>query len=66
MCDTDIGNVATIKYLSKPENLKLLKQQTKDFPSENFKAIFEVRGKQQTDFKIVLKRIDPIEVGSKN
>lgn len=62
MCNTDIGNVASIKYLSEPENLEFLQQQIKDFPSRNFKAVFEVRGKQQTDFKIVLKRIDPIEL----
>lgn len=62
MCNTDIGNVATIKYLSDPVNLKSLKLRTQDFPSKNFKAVFEVRGQQQTDFKIVLKRIDPLEV----
>lgn len=62
MCNSDIGNVATIKYLSEPKNLKLLKQKTKDFPSGNFKAIFEVQGKQETEFKIVIKRIDPIEI----
>ncbi|NQU53758.1 MAG: hypothetical protein HQ522_14610 [Bacteroidetes bacterium] len=60
MCKTDIGNVATIKYLSEPENLKELKTLVTDFPTENFKAVFEVSGNDQTDFKILVKRIDPI------
>jgi hypothetical protein len=60
MCNTDVGNIATIKHLSSPENLKTLKSRVKEFNSNNFKAIFEVRGQQTIDFKINLKRIDPI------
>lgn len=62
MSTNDIGNFATVKYLSEPENLKHLKQLVKDFSSENFKVVFEVRGQRQTEFKIELKRIDPIDV----
>lgn len=62
MCNTDVGNMATIKYLSIPKNLKALKKQAKQVGSNNFKAVFEVRGRQQTDFEIYLKRIDPITV----
>lgn len=62
MCNTDLGNIATIKYLSQPENLKELKQLQKKYPHSNFKAIFEVSGQNQTDFQISLKEIDPIEL----
>lgn len=62
MCNTDVGNMATIKYLSVPENLKAIKKRAKQVGSNNFKAVFEVRGRQQTDFEIYLKRIDPISV----
>jgi len=60
MCNSDIGNIATIKYLSQPENLKKLKTLTSNFQSENFMVVFEVIGENQTDFKILLKRIDTV------
>ncbi|WP_297092518.1 hypothetical protein [uncultured Draconibacterium sp.] len=62
MCNTDVGNIATVKYLSRPEHLKQLKQLLKEHNNTNFKALFEVSGQNQTDFQIFLKRIDPIQV----
>lgn len=61
MCNTDVGNIGTIKYLSDTRNLKKLKKLTSEFEGDNFKAIFEVRGQKQTDFELHLIRIDPIE-----
>jgi hypothetical protein len=66
MCNSDIGNVATAKYLSIPANLKELENITKQFPAKNFKAVFEVQGQEQTDFKITLKQIDPIDIDIDN
>lgn len=60
MCNTDVGNIGTIKYLSEINNLKKLKKLTSHFNGDNFKALFEVRGEKQTDFELCLKRIDPI------
>lgn len=62
MCNTDVGNIATAKYLSNVENLKSLKERIRNFPSTNFKAIFEVSGQNQTDFTIHIKRFDPIQI----
>ncbi|TKG94666.1 helix-turn-helix domain-containing protein [Puteibacter caeruleilacunae] len=61
LCNRDIGNIAVVKYLSNPENLKKLEKQTANFPNENFKALFEVRGQAETDFELQLKHIDPIQ-----
>lgn len=60
LCNSDIGNIATIKYLSQPKNLRELKSLTSNFQSENYKVVFEVRGENQTDFRTILKRIDPV------
>lgn len=60
MCNSDVGNIGAVKYLSIPENLDKLKQLTKKFGHDNFKAVFEVRGNELTDFEMALKRIDPI------
>lgn len=62
LCNSDIGNIATIKYISDPENLKELRSLMSNFHSGNFKVVFEVRGENQTDFKILLKRIDHINM----
>ncbi len=62
MCNSDLGNIALVKYISQPENLAKLKEYTRNFPSMNFRAIFEVSGRKQTDFQIQLKYIDPINI----
>ncbi len=56
MCNSDVGNMAVIKYLTNPENLKGVNE----FDGLNFKAVFEVQGQENTDFKISLKRMDII------
>lgn len=56
LSDADIGNMAAMKYLTDSRNT--------DFPKDknlkNFKAVFEVQGRELTDFKIKLIRTDPI------
>lgn len=61
MCNSDVGNIATIKYLSELENLEELEKLTSGFSSNNFKAVFEVRGQQQTDFELNLIKIDQLQ-----
>lgn len=61
MCNSDVGNIATIKYLSELENLERLEKLTSGFTSDNFKAVFEVRGQQQTDFELNLIKIDALD-----
>jgi hypothetical protein len=60
MCNSDMGNIATVKYLTEPENLKKLKQLTAHYPNRNFKALFEVKGQREVDFELYLKHINPI------
>ncbi len=56
LSDADVGNIAAMKYLTDVSN--------SDFPEKNnlknFKAVFEVQGRDLTDFKIKLIRTDPI------
>jgi len=66
MCNSDLGNIALVKYISQPENLAKLKEYTRNFQSDNFRAIFEVNGQKQTDFQIELKYIDPINIDTDN
>lgn len=57
LSDADVGNIAAMKYLTDDRNA--------DFPGkgykQNFKAVFEVKGQDLTDFKVDLIRTDPIE-----
>jgi hypothetical protein len=56
LSDDDLGNIAAMKFLTD--------NQYSEFPKEisekNFKAVFEVKGRELTDFKVQLVRIDPI------
>lgn len=56
LSDADVGNIAAMKYLTDKQN--------SGFPDRpeltNFKAVFEVQGRELTDFKIKLVRTDPI------
>ncbi|MCL3780559.1 hypothetical protein EMN47_09200 [Prolixibacteraceae bacterium JC049] len=61
MCNSDVGNMAVLKFLSKPENLKMMEEKTLNFEGDNFKAVFEVKGQRDTDFQIKLARIDEIK-----
>ncbi len=62
ICGQDIGNKAVLDYLSNVENLNKLKERVEKNNSDNFKAVFEVKGHGQTDFVIHPLRIDPIEL----
>ena len=62
ICGQDIGNKAVLDYLSDVDNLDYLKEKAKENGSDNFKAVFEVKGYGQTDFVIHPLRVDPIEV----
>ncbi len=56
LSDDDLGNIAAMKYLTDEKN--------SGFPGKaktcNFKAVFEVKGREQTDFNVRMVRIDPI------
>jgi len=56
LSDADVGNIAAMKYLTDKRHI--------DFPDKgdrlNFKAVFEVKGQDVTDFKVDLIRVDPI------
>lgn len=56
LSDDDLGNMAAMKYLTDDKNTSFLER----FPDLNYKAVFEVKGRESTDFKVNLIRIDPI------
>ena len=60
MCDSDVGNIATLKFLTEKETLNMLKKRVNRQGLTNFKAVFEVKGKQHTEFETNLVRVDPI------
>lgn len=59
LSDSDIGNIAAIKYLTDEKSTALLMAKSK-VGGSNFKAIFQVKGLELTDFQIELLRVDPI------
>ena len=54
--DNDLGNIAAIKYLTDEQHIELPGMTS----GQNFKAVFEAKGRELTDFKVDLVRIDPI------
>ncbi|MGQ8335720.1 hypothetical protein ACUNWD_04160 [Sunxiuqinia sp. A32] len=60
MCDSDIGNIALAKHFTNIESMKKFQKQLNKLPGKNFKAVFEVKGEQRTDFKIDLVRLDAL------
>ena len=44
MCDSDVGNIATLKLLTEREGLLQLDKMIESTGSENYKAVFEVKG----------------------
>jgi hypothetical protein len=56
LSDDDLGNIAAMKYLTDEQNGGF-----SDKSTPNFKAVFEVKGRELTDFKVSLVRIDPIK-----
>ena len=57
LSDDDLGNIAAMKYLTDEQNTGLPDKA----PTLNYKAVFEVKGRELTDFKVDLVRIDPIK-----
>ncbi|MBW8324961.1 MAG: hypothetical protein K0M50_09385 [Prolixibacteraceae bacterium] len=60
LSDNDLGNIAAMKYLTDERNAVFPKGQVKGENPENFKAVFEVKGRELTDFNVALIRVDPI------
>lgn len=56
LSDGDVGNIAAMKFLTDDGNFDFQKNAN----SPNFKAVFEVTGRELTDFKVELVRVDPI------
>lgn len=57
LSDADIGNIAAMKYLTDEKNSDFQAKENE----QNYKAVFEVKGQDLTDFKVDLIRIDPIK-----
>jgi hypothetical protein len=60
LSDSDIGNIAAIKFLTDEKSADVLMKKT-SFIGSNFKAIFQVKGRELTDFQVELLRVDPIK-----
>ncbi len=60
LCDNDIGNIALVKYLTNEKTALPFEKILKQIKTDQFKAIFEVKGQQRTDFQISLVRVDPL------
>jgi Transcriptional regulatory protein, C terminal. len=56
LSDDDLGNIAAMKYLTDEKNSNFPER----FRDLNYKAVFEVKGRESTDFVVNLVRIDPI------
>jgi len=59
LSDSDIGNIAAIKFLTDDRSTEQLMKKAKSAGS-NFKAVFQVKGRELTDFQVELLRVDPI------
>ena len=59
MCDSDVGNIAT---LTEKQGLSQLEKMAKQSGTENYKAVFEVKGRDHTDFETNLLRVDRLEI----
>lgn len=60
LSDSDIGNIATIKFLMDEKSAGLLMKKAKA-TGPNFKAVFQVKGRELTDFQVYLLRVDPLK-----
>ncbi|TKG96620.1 hypothetical protein EYV94_05055 [Puteibacter caeruleilacunae] len=60
MCNSDVGNMAVLKYMSKEENLKRLEDMADALNTDNVKGVFEVRAQRYTEFEINIIRFDTI------
>lgn len=62
MSDSDVGNIATLKLLTEKQGLVQLENTVGKIGSQNYKAVFEVKGRDRTDFETNLLRVDPLEM----
>jgi hypothetical protein len=60
LCDQDIGNMALIKFFTDPTRMKAFSKKLDELNTTNFKAVFEVKGENRTDFDISMIRIDAL------
>jgi len=60
LCDQDIGNMALIKFFTDRNRMKDFSKKLDELNTTNFKAVFEVKGENRTDFDISLLRIDAL------
>ena len=60
LCDRDIGNMALTKYFTDETKMKAFETKIQILDSKNFKAVFEVKGENRTDFDIHLIRLDAL------
>jgi len=61
MCDSDLGNIATLKLLTEKQGWSQLEDIVKRQKLENYKVVFEVIGRDRTDFETKILRVDRIE-----
>lgn len=59
LSDSDIGNIAALKFLTDPSSAGLLMGKAQNC-GPHFKAVFQVKGRELTDFQVELLRVDPI------
>lgn len=60
LCDLDIGNMALIKFFTDEDRMRDFSKKLDELSTTNFKAVFEVKGENRTDFDIRLIRIDAL------
>ena len=60
LCDLDIGNMALVKFFTDKSQMKGFSKHLEQLKSTNFKAVFEVKGQNRTDFDINLLRLDSL------
>lgn len=59
LSDSDIANIAALKFLTDEKSAKLLMEKAEPF-GPHFKAVFKVKGRELIDFQVDLLRVDPI------
>jgi len=60
LCDQDIGNMALTKFFTDRNRMKAFAKELANLGTTNFKAVFEVKGENRTDFDIRLIRVDAL------
>lgn len=60
LCDNDIGNMALVKYVTDKHKMTWFSENLEKLGTRNFKAVFEVKGRNRTDFDIRPVRVDPL------